>query len=706
MCVQLGLSLTLLAGCDAAEVPDSPGVGETPAEAESASPLPGAPWFTLPDDWDEQHPVLSPNAKLEAHWMALAEAQVEINPADGGGRAWLESVGHPGSSGASPIWRRGESSAPRASVEAGSSHRFEIRFEVGELGIEEGGMIFLNPEAFWHWSPAQTADPRFPGYTTASPTRPGVELRPIGSDGAFLVEGRALESGEPIAFVYGAGDSGARVDRFAEHAAEIMVGVDADGDGFRRWVEDGPELDILAGAAARLFAFGPAESAPEKPIEITLSITDARGNRTLWPSRERAPGLHPDFSLHVLASSTLGLVAPPAGFSREEATHQPLRLMLNPAPGEGTIRLRIEGHGALSGLAVDLPPIVIRDASTRLVWGDLHGHSRLSDGTGTPTDYFSYARDVAGLDVIALTDHDHWGPRPLDEEPEAQAELLATALSFNAPGRFITLPGYEWTSWLHGHRHVLYFDEEAPIFSAVDPATDRPDELWNALRGRPALTFAHHSAGEPVATNWFFAPDPELEPLTEVASVHGASEAADAPVPVRGGIPGNFVRDVLMRGARLGFVGSGDSHDGHPGLAQIDSGQAGLAGIFTPALDRASLLGAMRSRHTFATNGIRPWLDVRLDEVPMGATLRTSTDGTEEGGTDTGHLLRIRYEGTAPVEGVDLVRSGRVATVDGEGVLSYSLDREIPRLSPHEFHYVRIRQEDGGVAWSSPIFAE
>jgi len=33
----------------------------------------------------------------------------------------------------------------------------------------------------------------------------------------------------------------------------------------------------------------------------------------------------------------------------------------------------------------------------------------LSDGTGTPEDYFAYARDVAALDVIALTDHDHWG---------------------------------------------------------------------------------------------------------------------------------------------------------------------------------------------------------------------------------------------------------------------------------------------------------
>jgi hypothetical protein len=38
--------------------------------------------------------------------------------------------------------------------------------------------------------------------------------------------------------------------------------------------------------------------------------------------------------------------------------------------------------------------------------------------------------------------------------------------------------------------------------------------------------------------------------------------------------------------------------------------------------------------------------------------------------------------------------------------LSLSLERKIPRLAPGEFHYVRILQEDGGMAWSSPIFAD
>ena len=542
----------------------------------------------------------------------------------------------------------------------------------------------------------------------------------VGPDATFRVTGRALKAGEQIDFVYGAGETGARVDRYAERGSEIMIGVDAEGDGFREWVREGARVDVLARPATGLVAFGPAEIAPGETFEITTSALDRYGNRARWPEATRAwsGGSRARFEIRVLADSELGLASDVTSIEAHSAFDAPKHISLRPAPGEGTLRLRIEGQGALDGQGFTLPPIVVRESQRRLVWGDLHGHSRFSDGTGTAEDYFAYARDVARLDVVALTDHDHWGPRPLDEEPAAQARILEAARAFHSQGRFVTLPGYEWTSWLYGHRHVLYFEdgedltdrqasgalaaEDAmPIYSSIDPETDRPDELWAALRGRRALTFAHHSAGEPVAVDWSYRPDPVLEPLTEIVSVHGSSEASDAPVPVRGGIPGYFVRDVLGRGERLGFIGSGDSHDGHPGLAQIASGQAGLAGIFTQALDREHLLAAMRARSTFATNGIRPFLEVTIDETSMGGSLATGADS---------HTLRVRYEATAPIVRVDLVRSGRIASLEAPDDQPYGqslrLDRTIPGLAPGEFHYVRILQEDGGAAWSSPIFAD
>ncbi len=719
----LGLGLVLGGlglGCEPAAQEQGGREGAGDAREAAAGPiLPEAPWFELPADWAEQHPTLSPNAQLEVHLRALAEREAVPDPADSAGRLWLEGVTPVGSGGAPVPPAPGPDARP--ALAAASRHRFRLGFEVGAPGLRDGGALFLLPDPFWFWSEAQTTDPDAPGYTTATlvpdhagapVSPPPVRFAPGALPGELRVEGRALVAGERIEVVYGAGPAGAVVDRYAERGAELRLGLDANGDGSRAWLPDRVAIDVVANAPAELVAFGPAEVAPGEAFEIQLALVDAAGNRALWPAAaDDAP-----------APSAVRTAAPPgdvlAQFEillRPEATQPPAEGLgdhesLAPAEGPhrarlraparaGTLRLRVRGRGPLARFAADLPPIVVREGGARLYWADLHGHTRRSDGSGTPDDYFRYARDVARLDAVALTDHDHWGLDPLDERPDHQAEILALVRTYHAPGRFVTIPGYEWTSWLHGHRHVLAFEDTLEIHSSIDPATDRPDELWAALRGRPALTFAHHSAGDPIATNWHFAPDPELEPVTEIASVHGMSEAADAPAPVTGAQDGHFVRDVLRHGARLGFIGSGDSHDGHPGLAQIASGQGGLAGLFSAGLDRASLLAALKARRTFATNGIRAWLDVSIDGVPMGGVLRVG---------DAEHRLRVRFEATAPIERIDLVRSGHVAALEPPEPrsLSLDLDRRIPPLAPGEFHYVRIVQADGGVAWSSPIFSE
>jgi hypothetical protein len=240
----------------------------------------------------------------------------------------------------------------------------------------------------------------------------------------------------------------------------------------------------------------------------------------------------------------------------------------------------------------------------------------------------------------------------------------------------------------------------------MNPETDTPDALWARLAGQPALTFAHHSAGGPVATNWHYRPPEDLEPITEVVSIHGSSEAPDAPVPIYDSVPGNYVRDVLDAGLRLGFIGSGDGHDGHPGLTRLGApgGTGGLAAILSESLTRAGVLDALRNRSVYATNGHRIWLDVRIDGHPMGSMLDTSADRGPDA-TGTTHNLVIRVVGTAPILRVDLIRSGQTLSLPGSGEDAWSLDRKIPQLLPGEYQYVRVVQEDGGAAWSSPIYA-
>ena len=57
---------------------------------------------------------------------------------------------------------------------------------------------------------------------------------------------------------------------------------------------------------------------------------------------------------------------------------------------------------------------VVRPAVAQyaIYWGDMHGHTAISDGKGSLDDYFIHARDVAKLDFVVVSDHDFGNSAP------------------------------------------------------------------------------------------------------------------------------------------------------------------------------------------------------------------------------------------------------------------------------------------------------
>ncbi|MDH3211872.1 MAG: CehA/McbA family metallohydrolase [Myxococcales bacterium] len=613
----------------------------------------------------------SPGARWDLLEMLREDAAHKPHAADGGGRAWLE---------------RAEGDTEVAT--AGRPGRFSIVYEVGPAGIATGGGVFLQISPFWGWSTPQVEVPDAPGFTEIEVDSEEMELRAATLDQQLLgleVVGRPLAPGEQVRMTFGSGSWGATADTFAEKNSRFWIAVDGDGDGAHAFLLDSPGIDVRPGEPARLQLTLPSIARPGEAFPIVVAVLDAMGSAGApvvgeVVFEERPPGLEMPERIVL---------------TPEDEGHQTLNAVAHEA---GVIRLRARGPGEL---AAESNPLLVTAGGPRILWGDLHGHSALSDGTGTPEDYFRYARDVAGLDVIALTDHDHWGIPPLASTPANWQEIQRQVKRFHAPGRFVTLLGYEWTSWVYGHRHVLYFGDEGEVYSSVDATYESPSDLWKALEGQPALTFAHHSAGGPIATDWTFPPDPVLEPLTEIVSVHGSSEALDSPGVIYSAVPGNFVRDVLDRGYRFGFVGSGDSHDGHPGLTQIAGSSGGLAAILSDDRTREGVLKALRARRVYATNGPRIVLRAALGEHPMGSTIAAPGGGAVRG------ELFVHAIAPDPIERVDLIRSGEVVDfVATEGLHEVVLQRPVEDLASGEYLYVRVVQENGGAAWSSPIYVE
>jgi 3',5'-nucleoside bisphosphate phosphatase len=120
---------------------------------------------------------------------------------------------------------------------------------------------------------------------------------------------------------------------------------------------------------------------------------------------------------------------------------------------------------------------VVSPVSNTALRADLHSHSNVSDGTTTPADVITRAV-AAGLDVIALTDHD---------TVAGHAEA-ATAL----PAGLTLLPGMELSCRLQGHSvHLLsyLFDPAHPELAAEtakirDSRVTRAREMVRRLADR------------------------------------------------------------------------------------------------------------------------------------------------------------------------------------------------------------------------------
>src|SRR6266568_3388385 len=92
-------------------------------------------------------------------------------------------------------------------------------------------------------------------------------------------------------------------------------------------------------------------------------------------------------------------------------------------------------------------------AADLVFFGNLHSHTSYSDGSGTPSQAFTMARDTGKLDFLAITEHNHrqaeQGASPdradgklIGKDPSlytgpSSSSLIPTAGRFNEDGKFV-----------------------------------------------------------------------------------------------------------------------------------------------------------------------------------------------------------------------------------------------------------------------------
>jgi hypothetical protein len=349
------------------------------------------------------------------------------------------------------------------------------------------------------------------------------------------------------------------------------------------------------------------------------------------------------------------------------------------------------GAGRLYRRGAVLAVIVVWGTATtraepplRVYYGNLHAHTEASDGVGTPGEAIRYARDVAKLDVLAITDHDYLLDGPKYRRLLDLAKRESTA-------RFLLLPGFEWSSPEYGHVVVLGSEQLTDMRK-----TKTLRELIAFARSQRALLLVAHPAliGRPERT---FR---EIEGNDVIVGVEIGS-AYDW--PSSGYAYRRYDLDVmtaLAKGWRLGVGIGQDNHHGFWGDVPIDpssgKGRAGWIGILAPSLARDDVMTAIRRGHTFATEDRALRLVLRANGHPMGGTVTVA--GALQFTVDAAHpeLAKSRvvlYEDNY---------ENPIAVMTPSGATLSETVTHRPDSRAHAY-FVRAELPDGRLAWSSPI---
>lgn len=329
----------------------------------------------------------------------------------------------------------------------------------------------------------------------------------------------------------------------------------------------------------------------------------------------------------------------------------------------------------------------------RFLRGDFHRHTEISqDGgsDGSLEDMWRYAIDAADFDWMGNDDHDNGGGKEY-----TWWLVQKTTDLYNSP-KLTTMFTYERSvAYPHGHRNVMFAQRGVRTLPRLVADRQTVDEdtlmLYDYLKEHNGLC-ASHTSGTGMGTDWRDV-NPVYEPLVEIFQGHrnsyehlGAPRVARRPGEAIGGWkPLGMVWNALAMQYRLGFQASSDHISTHISYAVA----------VTEDTTRASVLDAFRKRHCYgATDNIV--LDVRSGDHIMG----------DEFDADGPVRLQVFAHGTRPIAKVDVIKDFTYvySTEPKTEQVRFAWTDEEKRPPGLSWYYVRVQQDDGEIAWASPIW--
>ncbi|HBD52945.1 MAG TPA: DUF3604 domain-containing protein, partial [Alphaproteobacteria bacterium] len=321
--------------------------------------------------------------------------------------------------------------SPTGAFEAGSYQTFTLVYTAGKFGIDDSGSMRVCFRFASDQTRPQFEDPTGPNYTTITASNNAVltyhydpkgNVRPWDRTLYIKVVRGFLREGDSITITFGdrsGGSPGMRLQTFCEETYEFHTLIDPIATFCYQPVPNQPVIQIVPGKPERFLAVAPTIRDVGEAFEVKFKAEDKWGN----------PSDQCDCQLTVRASHPIdGL---------------PDSVTLKPGQFAGVITglrvheaadLVIEFFDEAGVLQCATNPIRIEPAPvSRHFWGDLHGQSEETIGTGTAEAYFKFARDRAFVDITGHQGND------FQITTEFWRHLDDLCAAFNEDGHFIAI---------------------------------------------------------------------------------------------------------------------------------------------------------------------------------------------------------------------------------------------------------------------------
>ncbi len=364
------------------------------------------------------------------------------------------------------------------------------------------------------------------------------------------------------------------------------------------------------------------------------------------------------------------------------------------------------------------------DTDRQLYWGNFHGESVLHDAKESIESCLRHIRDDEALQFF--------GTSSFESEEETSADIWkgigSHVAEFNEDDRFTTFLGLQWTGTPgeEGLRQIVYLKDSKSLLRKKESKASHLKKIYKSHTPKDFVSIPVFTMGSTTLYD-FENFTPEYEKVVEIYNAWGSSECTKGegnPRPIasksKKGIKEKAegsIRKALNKNYRFGFVAGGlDDRGVFKGLFDEDQAQysPGLTAVLATNHSRDGLIQALDKKSCYATTGPRIVAGLEIAGNPMGSELNTKAKpGLAYNRHITGYAVCL-----APIKEILIIRNGKpfhTLTPKGE-TFAFAFDDDQPletvalksknERPPFAYYYMRVMQEDGHIAWTSPIWVD